>query len=76
MTLFAPTLSYVLPTIFAATQQAKSWQTRVAAMNCVEKCVSVAPEMLHSCLPDIVPELTPCMTDTKKEVKKAAKDTM
>ena len=76
MALFAPTLSFVLPTIFAACQQEKNWQTRVLAMNCIKDCVATAPGMLMSCLPDIVPEMTPCMTDTKKEVKKAAKSAM
>eukprot|EP01083_Nonionella_stella_P114580 338966_1 len=61
-----PALNFVLPNIFAAMQQEKSWPTRCLAMSLFNICAKEGKQELKFCLPAIIPELTPCMTDTKK----------
>lgn len=59
----------VLPTLMAAMDLKKLWQTKVAAMTALVALSKQAPDQVKLNLPTIVPVLSGCVCDAKKQVK-------
>ncbi|ORX58947.1 hypothetical protein DM01DRAFT_1381574 [Hesseltinella vesiculosa] len=53
-------------------ENSKKWQTKMLALDLIQKLVELHPLQLSTCIPDIIPVVSDCMWDTKAEVKIAA----
>ncbi|KAI9492941.1 P-loop containing nucleoside triphosphate hydrolase protein [Zychaea mexicana] len=54
----------------------KKWQTKLGALQLLDKYTKRSPEQIGECLPQIIPVVSNCLSDTKAEVANAAQKTM
>ncbi|KAK6827644.1 hypothetical protein PG987_010985 [Apiospora arundinis] len=66
----------VLPHIMNSILTAQKWPEKMAALDCIDTLVRVAPAQLSHRVPDLIPCVSESMWDTKKEVKERAYKTM
>jgi len=65
----------ITPTLFEALDSSQ-WQTKVAALACLDKMVAAHPKQVAAMIPYVVPKLSEIMVDMKAEVKAASNATM
>lgn len=63
----------IFPVLFAALEHSPEWRVKVAAMEGMCTCTSVAGNQVSQLLPEIIPVLTAQVWDTKPQVTQAAK---
>ncbi|KAK8052201.1 mRNA-nucleus export ATPase (Elf1) [Apiospora rasikravindrae] len=66
----------VLPHIMNSILTAMKWPEKMAALDCIDTLVRVAPAQLAYRVPELIPCVSESMWDTKKEVKERAYKTM
>jgi hypothetical protein len=62
----------VLPDFLAALDTKKNFQTKIAALQSLERLTERAPTQVQKCLPDIIPAVSAIMGDAKPVVKVGA----
>jgi elongation factor 3 len=65
-------LRFVLPAILDATDHAKAWQTKVAALRALGELSAAHPAAVAALVPTIIPAASYAVSDAKPDVKSAA----
>jgi len=65
-------LRHVLPSILDATDHAKAWQTKVAALRALGELSAAQPAAVAALVPVIIPAASYAVSDAKPDVKAAA----